>query len=293
MFTQVYFRAQEILGFLSGFTEGGPVRVNRKQLLLRSQKEGGSNEKQRPEVDSEQLKSEANFSLSLSLFRTQSRSFSLLLSLSLPQTHTRFHACVPRAHTHTRSRSNDLGLLAQFVPFLGYFCSRQICFPVITTPFHLPVLNHTRTIASARARTRKQTRLDARKTPRAHKQAGAHTHEQAWVTLELFEEWGTKPIFLPNRLSPPELFYSYQQIGGHQLFTSVKAGTLSNTELQPESERSDGCGGLPRQPDNERVYQPISNPPLSFCQPAWLSCVHTLVPCCLTAAACWMFHYTK
>lgn len=55
--------------------------------------------------------------------------------------------------TQTCSRSNDLRLLAQFVPFLGYFCSRQICFPVITTPFHLCVVNHRRTTLCALTQT--------------------------------------------------------------------------------------------------------------------------------------------
>lgn len=54
MFTQAYFSAQEILGFLSAFTE---KRVNHKQLLLRGERGRGSNEQQRSEVDSEQLKS--------------------------------------------------------------------------------------------------------------------------------------------------------------------------------------------------------------------------------------------
>lgn len=96
------------------------------------------------------------------------------------------------------------------------------------------------------------------KTPRAHKQAGVHAHEQAWVTLELFEEWGMK-LISPTHLSPPELFYSYQRIGGHQLFTSVKGGTRRNTELQPEWERTETSGGIPRETDRQtgRGRQPV------------------------------------
>lgn len=58
MFTQVYFRAQEILGFLSGFTEKWALlELTTSSYCGESRASGGSNEKQSSEVDSEELKS--------------------------------------------------------------------------------------------------------------------------------------------------------------------------------------------------------------------------------------------
>lgn len=233
----------------------------------------GNNEQQSSEVDSEQPKLDVSSSLSLLLFT--------FVTLSPSNTHkiTGVHAKRARA----LSRSNDLRLLAQFVPFRAYFCSRQIRVPVITTPFHPPVLNHTCTIVSegprACARVHESPNKHgphARKTLRAHKQAGVHAHEQAWITLELFEEWGMKPLS-PNHLSPPELFYSYQRIGAHQLFTSVEGGTRSNTELQPELEKSKTCGGQAgRQTDGGR--QPVQITKEFIGQSAILLCPSVKLP---------------
>lgn len=62
-------------------------------------------------------------------------------------------------------------------------------------------------------------------------------------------------------MSPPELFYSYQRIGAHQLFTSVKGGTQRSTEIQPgrkgtESNSDGRMDGRPDCPDNRRVDGP-------------------------------------
>lgn len=58
MFTQVYFRAEEILGFLSGFTESGPCSSEPRAATAESGEPGrGNNEKQSSEVDSEEPKS--------------------------------------------------------------------------------------------------------------------------------------------------------------------------------------------------------------------------------------------
>lgn len=63
MFTQVYFRAQEILGFLSGnkgcvdLQKVGRAGSDREQLLLRKRRgTGANNERPSSEVDSEELK---------------------------------------------------------------------------------------------------------------------------------------------------------------------------------------------------------------------------------------------
>lgn len=138
--------------------------------------------------------------------------------------------------------------------------------------------SHAHNCKSLRARAGKQTRLDARKTPRAHKQAGVHAHEQAWITLELFEEWGMKPIS-PTHLSPPELFYSYQRISGHQLFTSVKGGTQRNTELQPESERE------PTDRQTDRGKQPVQITKEFISQSAILRCPSVNLPAVQRAQA--------
>lgn len=57
MFTQVYFRAQEIPGFLSGFAESGPRSRQPRAATAEKRARGrGNNEKQSSEVDSEQLR---------------------------------------------------------------------------------------------------------------------------------------------------------------------------------------------------------------------------------------------
>lgn len=116
-----------------------------------------------------------------------------------------------------------------------------------------------RSLARAHAPANKHGRTLA--NHREHKQAGVHAHEQAWLTFELFEErWGggVKPIS-PTHLSPPELFYSYQRIGAHQLFTSVKGGTRRSTEIQPERKgtESNSDGRTDGRTDNRRVYGPM------------------------------------
>lgn len=69
------------------------------------------------------------------------------------------------------------------MPFLGYFCSRQIRFPVITTPFHLPVLNHIRTTACVQSLAHKQGQM---LTKKHCKHTNMHTRGR--LTFELFEE---------------------------------------------------------------------------------------------------------
>lgn len=311
MFTQVYVRAQEILGFLSGFTESPSLLESTTAATAEKRGRGsGRNEKQRTEVDSEQLKSQADLSPSVS--HSESLFLFAFVTLSLSQTHTQDYRRACRAHartrtcahTHVRRRSNDLRLLAQFVPFLGYFCSRQIRFPVITTPFHLPVLNHRRTTAK-RACTRLQTSTArcSQNTASTQTGRGVHAHQQAWITLELFEEWGGDEAYFakPFVTSRTVLF-----LPANRCPSIIHKRERRNAESRGAAARTETCGGLPRQTDRQsvsetdrqrkaawtdskRVYQPISTAPLSLCQPAWPSCVHTLVPCCLTGAACWMF----
>lgn len=58
MFTQVYFRTQEVLGFLSGFPESGPCSGQPQAATAEKAERGrGNNGKQSSEVDAEQLKS--------------------------------------------------------------------------------------------------------------------------------------------------------------------------------------------------------------------------------------------
>lgn len=140
-----------------------------------------------------------------------------------------------------------------------------------SSPAHAPANKHERTLAKHRE----------------HKQAGVHAHEQAWLTFELFEErrGGGEPIS-PTHLSPPELFYSYQRIGTHQLFTSVKGGTQRNTEIQAERKgtESNSDGWTDRRVegrvDNKRVYLPIP-----LCPPIHLS-TRPVWTCCLSAGCC-------
>lgn len=54
MFTQVYFRAEQILGFLSGFTESGPCWGEPQAAAESGEPGRGNNEKQSSEVDSEE-----------------------------------------------------------------------------------------------------------------------------------------------------------------------------------------------------------------------------------------------
>lgn len=183
------------------------------------------------------------------------------------------------------------------MPFLRYFCSRQICFPVITTPFHLPVLNHMHT--NARMRTYTNTTKSSQNT--ASTQTCIGTHPQA--SMANFRNlWRVEDeAYSPTHLSPPELFYSYHQIGRHQLFTSLTEGRQHNREnrktemlkLTSKANTDWDIGSGDGQTDsksasysdNKTVYQPISNSAMSFYQPASPSCVDKPEPCCLTEAA--------
>lgn len=211
MFTQVYFGELEILGFFFGNSALQIFNNNKKDL-------DWSNHKQLLLSNESRKASDKKPSSEIWLWGTKVLSFSssachfLFPSVCHSLIHAQTAAC-----TDTRMHWADL-MTSGFwpslchVPFLRYFCSRRTHFPVITSLFHLTVLN----------RTHEQMLTMA--------QIYTHVHPQV-TTANFLTLWREedKAYLLPH-LSPPELFYSYHWTGRHQLFTSVKERRQSNRD---------------------------------------------------------------